>query len=130
MITTSVMVDSNVFINYLRLGENPAVELMKEFDSTALVTCGVVKAEVLRGIKSIPIRKRAEEFFNIMRFVETSHSLWDETWELAWQLDRQGVVLPLADICIAACAQRADCAVLTNDKHFEQVPGLMVLKPE
>jgi predicted nucleic acid-binding protein len=130
MMATSVMVDTNVFIDYLRARRDPVIELMKRFDSTDLVTCGVVKAEVLRGVKSLPLRNRLEEFFNIMRYVETSHTLWNETFELAWQMDRLGKVLPLTDICIAACAMRARCAVLTNDKHFDQIPGLMVLKPE
>ncbi len=89
-----------------------------------------MKAEVLRGVKSIPIRRRLEVFFDIMCFVEMTHSLWDESWELAWKLDRQGRVLPLTDLCIASCAQRAESAVLTNDKHFDYIPELKVLRPE
>jgi predicted nucleic acid-binding protein len=127
---TSILVDTNVFINYMRSRKDPVIELMKIYESTSLVTCGVVKAEVLRGVKSLALRNRLEDFFDIMRYVETSHSLWNETFELAWQLDRLGKVLPLTDICIAACAMRARCAVLTHDKHFDQIPSLMVLKPE
>ena len=126
----SVLVDTNVFINYLRAGKNPAVELTQIFDSTQLITCGVVKAEVLRGMKSVAVRKKAEEFFDIMRFVNTSHTVWNETIELAWKLDRLGRVLPLADICIAACALRTDSAVFTNDKHFDHIPGLEVVRPD
>jgi predicted nucleic acid-binding protein len=46
---------------------------------------------------------------------------------LAWELDRQGDVLPLTDLVIASCALRIDAAVLTLDHHFALVPGLRVL---
>ena len=88
----SVLVDSNVFIDYLRAGKDPVSELNRKYENTDLVTCGVVKAEVLRGVKSIAVRGRLESFFNIMRYIETPINLWDETWELAWALDRQGKV--------------------------------------
>ncbi len=126
----SILVDSNVFINFLRAGKDPAQELLAQYDIADLVTCGVVKAEVLRGVKSMLLRQNLVSFFNIMRFVESSHALWDETWELAWQLDRQGRVLPLTDIGIAVCALKAESAVLTNDGHFDHIPELLVLRPK
>jgi predicted nucleic acid-binding protein len=125
----SILVDSNVFIDFLRAGKDPARELMKRFESTDLVTCGVVKAEVLRGVTSVAVRDKLEAFFDIMRFVETPDSVWNDTWQLAWHLDREGRVLPLTDICIAVCAQRAESAVLTSDRHFDRIPDLVVLKP-
>ncbi len=126
----SVLVDSNVFIDYLRAGKDPVSELSQKYESTDLVTCGVVKAEVLRGVKSLAVRGRLESFFDIMRYIETPINLWDETWELAWSLDRQGRVLPLTDIMIATCAKKAECAVLTRDKHFDHIPELLVLRPD
>jgi predicted nucleic acid-binding protein len=124
----SVLVDSNVFIDYLRAGKDPVSELGEQYESTDLVTCGVVKAEVLRGVRSLAVRERLESFFNTMRYIDTPFDLWNETWELAWALDRQGKVLPLPDIMIATCAKKAECAVLTNDKHFHQIPELLVLR--
>lgn len=42
-------------------------------------------------------------------------------------MDRQGHMIPLTDIVIAACALEEGAAVLTNDRHFELVPGLRVI---
>jgi len=125
----SVMVDSNVFINYLRAGQDPVQELAKKYETTDLVTCGVIKAEVLRGVKSLALRAKLEAFFDIMRYIDTKLATWDDAWQLAWSLDRQGKVIPLTDILIATCAKKAECAVLTNDKHFDFVPELLVLRP-
>jgi predicted nucleic acid-binding protein len=39
-------------------------------------------------------------------------------------LDRQGRVLPVSDLIIASCAKRARATVITEDPHFQQIPGL------
>ncbi|QQL44736.1 type II toxin-antitoxin system VapC family toxin [Sulfuriroseicoccus oceanibius] len=123
----SVLVDANVFIDLLRAGKDPAQTLLRRFDTTDLVTCGVVKSEVLRGVRSPVVRDKLAAFFNIMCFVDMPLSAWDETWQLAWRLDREGRVLPLTDLCIATCALRAEAAIVTNDRHFDHIPGLVVL---
>ncbi len=125
----SLMVDSNVFIDFLRAGKNPALELAKKYATTDLVTCGMVKGEVLRGIKSLALRDKLETFFGIMCYVDSDTAIWNHAWQLAWTLDRRGRVLPFADIIIATCALRAECAVLTSDRHFDHIPGLMVMRP-
>lgn len=48
----------------------------------------------------------------------------DPLLELAWQLDRQGRVLPLQDLHIAACALSINAVVLTTDTHFQEIPGV------
>ena len=60
--------------------------------------------------------------------VPTDEWLWSEAENLAWQLDRQGTTLPLADIVIACCAKRIGAVVLTHDKHFHDIPGLRTIQ--
>jgi len=122
-----VLVDSSIFIGCMRQGIDPLDHLIARFPLSGLVTCGVVKAEVLRGIKSIKFRDRLDGLFQVMRFVQTNAKLWDKVWQLAWKMDRQGRVIPLTDIVIAACAIEEGAAVLTHDRHFEMVPGLRVI---
>ena len=124
-----VLVDSNVFIDQLRQGLDPMSELLQRYPLTDLVTCGVIKAEVLRGVKSLKARDRLAELFEVMRYVQTNDRLWDEAWELAWSLDRQGRILPLTDLVIASCALKEGAKVLTSDRHFDHIPHLTVLRP-
>lgn len=124
-----ILVDSNVFIDLLRAGSDPLQSLLARFPLTDLVTCGVVKAEVLRGVKSLKARDRLAGLFEVMRYLQTNDRLWDEAWELAWSLDRQGKVLPLTDLVIASCALREGALVFTSDRHFNEVPNLNVLRP-
>jgi predicted nucleic acid-binding protein len=126
---TLVLIDSNVFIGALKLDHDPIREITRRVELHNVVCCGVVKAEVLRGIKVPKFRNQFESFFSLTQMVPTTASLWDEVWQLAWKLDRQGKVLPLQDIVIACCANRAGAAVMTTDRHFDLIDGLTVIRP-
>lgn len=124
-----VLIDSNVYIEVIRAGLDPVAEIGRRYGLDEIACCGVVKAEVLRGIKGPRRLDVMQRFFAVTQMVATSASLWDEAWQLAWELDRQGRVLPLQDLVIASCARRVGAAVMTRDAHFRQVPGLEVLEP-
>ena len=125
-----ILVDSNVFLDDLRRGVDPMKSLRERFPLTDLVTCGVVKAEVLRGVESLEARDKLAGLFETMRYVQTNDQLWDEAWELAWSLDRQTGILSLTDLVIAACALKEGALILTNDRHFDQIPNLTVVRPQ
>lgn len=122
-----VLIDSNVYIELLRSGRDPAAAIYARYESVDVVTCGMVQLEVLRGVKVLKHRHWLEETFALMMNVPTDNSLWNEAMELAWKLDRQGKTIPAQDLLIAACALRADAAIHTLDRHFLAVPGLTVL---
>jgi predicted nucleic acid-binding protein len=61
--------------------------------------------------------------------IPTGHPTWARAAELAWSLDRRGITLPSQDCLIAACAQAGGAAVLTDDRHFDHIPGLEILRP-
>lgn len=124
-----VLIDSNIFIGHLRAMRDPILEITRQVNLDNVVCCGLVKAEVLRGIKTIRVRDRLSDFFSLTQMVGTNATLWDEAWALAWRLDRQGKGLPLQDIVIACCAMRAGALIMTHDAHFSEIPGVNVLKP-
>jgi predicted nucleic acid-binding protein len=92
-----------------------------------IVTCGMVRLEVIRGIALPKVRRHMESFFDVMQNVTTDNKLWEDACELGWQVTRKGHNMPAQDIIIAACALRAKAAVLTHDGHFDHIPGLRVL---
>lgn len=125
----TVLIDSNVYIDLLRQRRDPVRELGARFDLTDIACCGIVRAEVLRGVQGPKLRDALSRFFSITQMIGTTERLWEQTWQLAWQLDRQGRVLPLTDIIIAACALSTGAAVMTRDAHFSQIPDLRVIRP-
>jgi len=120
----SILVDSSIFIQLLRRGLDPARELLERFDTLDLVTCGMVKLEVLRGVRNPRLKAALESFMGVLMLVPSDNRLWDQATELAWTLDRRGRILPGADLVIAASALRVGAEILTLDGHFQSVPEL------
>lgn len=79
MTPESILADSNAFMDCMKGGRDP----ITQFDSADLVTCGVIKTEVLRGIESLRARARLEEYVSVMRFANTHSNSWDHVWKLA-----------------------------------------------
>ena len=127
----NVLVDSNVYIDLLRSKRDVIATLFQwnQAHHGVLSICGIVRLEVLRGVKSIKLLARISAFMDVMCNVPSDNRLWVEATDLAWLLDRKGMVIPGADIVIAASALRIGAAVLTTDAHFQQIDGLRVLAP-
>jgi predicted nucleic acid-binding protein len=127
--SATVLVDSNVFISLLRRGLDP-VELLGDWIGNGdLATCGMVRMEVERGLKTDRIRRRIGNFFDVLINVPTTNKIWEQATETAWKLGRSGITLPAQDILIAACASEIGAAVLSDDKHFDEFAGLQIFKP-
>ena len=125
----SVLVDSNIFIGLLRRKQDPVRFLGEWMGAGDLVTCGIVRVEVLRGMKVPKARDFLQDFLDVLVNVPTTNKLWEEAAQLAWALDRRGHKLPLQDILIAVSALSVGAAVLTDDSHFLEIPGITVLLP-
>jgi len=122
-----ILADSNVYIDVLRAGGDPAAELVARFDALSLVTCGMVKLEVLRSVRSAKAFAQLSKLFDLQQFVTNDNKIWDEAIQLARSLARIGVTLPAQDLVIAVSAFRTRASVLTADKHFSMIPNLHVI---
>lgn len=129
MAKNNVMVDSNVYIHFLKKNQDPLACLRSWTDPAELVTCGMVRMEVERGVCGPKMRTRVAAFFDLLRFVPTSNQIWANATEMAWTLDRRGKVLPAQDVLIAAHALKFGGAILTSDRHFYEIPGMRVYDP-
>jgi predicted nucleic acid-binding protein len=125
--TSLVLPDSSYYITASRRGIDPFVELGRQADDYEFATCGIVQLEVLRGRRDPNVLRRFRETFAVMIYINTTPPIWERAGQLAWALDRQGIVLPAPDLIIAATALQAGAAVLTYDGHFRAVPGLEVI---
>ena len=120
--------DSNFYISRARAGIDPFVELAAHADQWEFATCGMVVLEVCRGRRDPSLLKRFQAHFGIMLHIAAGNSVWVRAGQLAWALQRKGILLPAPDLLIAACALQAKAAVLTADAHFQEIPGLRVIE--
>ncbi len=125
----NVLVDSNIYISLLKSKGDPRPILVEWAGERNLVICGMVRLEVLRGIRSEKFLHSLSVFMDVMVNVPTNQQLWNEAITLACQMDRKGFVISATDAIIAASALRIGAAVLTSDAHFSRIDGLQVIAP-
>lgn len=124
MAASPVLADSSYYIRLMREGRDPLRSLALTSAMRDVAICGVVRVEVGRALRPIERLKKFQAAWNVMLNVPTDNRIWDDVEDLAWQLDRSGMILPLPDLVIAACAKRIGAVVLTYDKHFQKIPGV------
>ncbi len=124
----NLLVDSAVYIDWLRAGINPQQKLRETLLEGRLYNCGVVRAEVLRGIKNEGIHRGMEAFFDIIPEVPCDARLWRQVSDMGWRLQRQGKRPPLTDLVIALCTLRVGATLISPDADFDDVPMLKVQK--
>ena len=120
-----VIVDTSVWVEFLRGGEgrNPgAVEDL--IRSSQAVTCGIVLAELLAGVRNAGERIQLQEALAGLDYVETRERTWRRAGELAAELRSKGRTLPMSDLIVAALAIEHGLSVFTIDNHFRHVPGV------
>ncbi|GAB4182164.1 MAG: hypothetical protein Fur0032_23260 [Terrimicrobiaceae bacterium] len=121
-----LLVDSSIYIKHLRDGEDVRQLLLPHFHAAMLYNCGVVRAEVIRGIKAPHARDGMEAFFDIVPEVPCDARAWRHAAQLGWELGRMGKWPPVTDLMIAVCAIRVNATVVTLDQHFNGIPNLRV----
>ena len=126
MAANAILADSSFYIQLLRQKKDPLRALAVEAATRDLAICGIVRCEVARVLRPVSVRQKFSAFWDVMINVPTDNRLWADVEQTLWDLDRQGMVLPLTDVVIACCARRIGAIVLTHDRHFQQVPGLRV----
>ena len=119
-----MLIDSSFYIDALRHQRVLPLLLRDWLVAGRLWTCGIIRVEVLRGIRNDKVKTDLSLMFDVMNDIPTDNDLWRSTAELGWKLDRRGIVLPASDLIIASCAIQANIPVLTLDHDFSRIPGL------
>ena len=121
---SAVVVDSSLYIHWLKQRVDFARLLSPWMTDGELFHCGVIRVEVLRGVISAPQRDRMDAFFQLTSEIQMTPPFWDCVLDLAWRLDRKGIIIPVPDLAIAQCALAQNATLVSLDERFRHVPGL------
>ena len=115
------LVDTSAWLFALRKDFMPEVKdridyLLKE---NAIITTGIVKLEILGGTKTQNEFERLKTRLDSLDMVETDTALWEEAYQISFELRRKGITVPYTDILIAACALISESTVVHADAHFD-----------
>ena len=109
-----VLVDTSVWISFFRGAGNLPGQFRELLQSQQLVTCGIVIAELLAGVRNANERESIETGMAGLDYLEMSQSTWTLVGTTLAGLRRLGKTLPVSDVMLAALAIENDCSVL----HF------------
>lgn len=123
-----ILPDTCAWIDFFRGRQTPMAEALGDsLTRVEVVTCGVVLYELLQGIKNQREEVLVQNAFKALSHLEMTRDLWISAGRLSAQLRRDGHTLPFSDIMIAAIALDSGCVILTIDRHFEVIPGLVIV---
>jgi len=124
-----ILPDTCAWIDFLRGKQSPLTAVLEQaLLNSEVMTCGVVLLELLQGIKIPREEELVQNALSALPHLEMTRDLWTKAGRFASRLRAKGTILPLSDVIIAMLALEHDCAVLTADRHFDTVPGLIVIK--
>lgn len=123
-----ILPDTCAWIDFFNARRTPlAVALEGYLVQGDIYTCGIVKYELVQGLRTRDAEKKLLDALQAVTHLEMTEALWLDAGRLSAILRKKGVTLPLSDILIAALALQNDLAVLTIDRHFSHVAGLQVV---
>jgi predicted nucleic acid-binding protein len=120
--SAKVLVDSSVWIDFLRGEKQAADNLPPLMKTDRIVICGQVKQEVLQGSRDLKSFQKLENQISVFEYVPEG----PEDFILAARIFAtqrwQGATIPPSDCLIAAVAIRLNAVIYSHDPDFEQIP--------
>lgn len=119
-----IFLDSSIYIDLIRGLQDPRQVLFSQIMSGNLYTCGLVRTEVLRGIRQPKVLAEMREFFDIIPEVPMDAAVWNLACEIGVKLGQKGKWPSVSTLAIAACAMKVSATLITKDKNFAGIEGL------
>jgi tRNA(fMet)-specific endonuclease VapC len=123
-----ILLDTSAYVGF-KVGADEVVDIIVK--SQHILFSPVVLGELMFGFYNGTRFKHNMENLNeflrheIVEFIPLGEITADRYSRIAHQLRKQGTPIPTNDIWIAAQAMEHGAELITSDKHFEQIPGLV-----
>ncbi len=128
-----LLIDTNIYSNALR-GDGKIVSILQKANEIGIssISIGELLSGFKGGSKEQQNREELEEFLDSPRV--TVYSVDETTAEFYAEildgLRKTGKPIPTNDIWIAAVTFQYGFKLLSEDAHFQNVAGLVVIRPE
>ncbi len=123
-----VLVDTSVWIAYLRREESAFNEVNVLADAGRIRLLGLILAELYQGCKSQKELDVVSDLADIFPKLDEPSGMWEEAGMLAYKLRRQGLAPGLADCYIAVIAAKSGTLIYSYDKHFDKLDNICALE--
>ena len=124
-----MVIDTGIFIDYLRAGNKDTTTLQNLPDNTDVFVSSVTLYELYMGATSTEKWKDVELLTNGLPVLPISKQVAERAGMIYQELRRSNEMIEFRDIFIAALAMVHGLPVLSrNRKHFRRIKGLMLVK--
>ncbi|MCD6319944.1 MAG: PIN domain nuclease [Candidatus Desulfofervidaceae bacterium] len=132
MLSRLFLVDTSAWIFALRKKFIPSIkdridQLLKDY---VVVTNGMIKLELLGGVKTEKEFRRLKSRLNALDEIEVDISVWEIAYQTAFELRQKGITVPYTDILTAASALKSKAILVHADKHFDLMARYIDLEVE
>ncbi|MCX6594669.1 MAG: type II toxin-antitoxin system VapC family toxin [Acidobacteria bacterium] len=107
-------------------------ELLRVLPPQRLITVpAIVLGEFLFGVRQLRNRSEFEDWLvqygGLWQLLDVNADTASHYADIRLDLKRAGRPIPTNDLWIAALARQHQSAVVTRDRHFDNIPGLAVM---
>ncbi len=121
-----ILIDTSSWIHLLRPDGDPAVRGRVEaaLQSGDACWCPLVQLELWNGARGEREKKVLRRFALALAELPIDDGVWNAAYDLARRARSRGVTVPVADLVIAACAQRHGATLESADSDFALLRGV------
>ncbi len=116
-----VLVDTSVWIAYLKKQEPAYTHLNGLMESERVLLLGLVLAELYQGCKTEKEISVICDLSEVFPKIADSGKLWEEAGLLAFKSRRRGKTFSLSDCYIAVAGRHSGASLFSYDKHFAEL---------
>ncbi|HHT9121835.1 MAG TPA: type II toxin-antitoxin system VapC family toxin [Candidatus Wunengus sp. YC63] len=124
-----IMIDTNIYTSFKR-NDAFVLEILRrvEFIGIPIVVLGELLCGFKGGNKERKNRGELEQFLDSSRvhIIQVDEETADFYANIFWDLKKKGTPIPTNDIWVAASTMRHGVHLLTHDKHFKNIDGLLL----
>ena len=123
-----ILLDTSAYVGF-KIGVNELVDMVS--GAEPVFFSPIVLGELMFGFRNGARFKENMEDLNrflqheIVQFIPIGDITADRYSRIATQLKLRGTPIPTNDIWIAAQAVEHGAEIITSDRHFENIPGLV-----
>ncbi len=120
-LTSDVIIDSSVWIEFFRYGNGEICDLVDELlESNGAALCGIVEMEILQGVRKKE-QKLISDLFSALKYYELKRIDFINAGNQLNILRKKGITIPSTDSLIGTLCQRNNLVLLTLDNHFDHL---------
>jgi len=124
-----VIIDTSVWVDFFRGLDAGLVEKVSVLLKTGRAAyTGIIALELLNGAKGLKDTEILHDAFDAMQCIKEKEKTFFDAGKMGYGLARKGFTAGTVDLLIAQTAIENNVAILTRDRHFEEIAVHIELK--